>query len=216
VICRVNIKSIIFILLFGVSLLFSKECADQYNDEAFLDAPLRLGDILDEALKGLPLFGSATAYKNLGYKKIKIDGEDWYIKPGSYVREKDYIYPVKSGLWKYHVDKRDFVDEFDIADAYGYKDRVESVANEINSDFEGLWSRWGGDDYALKLLPEDAQLRYGNFYLSLNVYLYGVKEDATSLKNTVIDYRFLNYTNEVNQYLKCKEENAKKSTFKRK
>jgi len=202
----VNIKSIIFILLFGVSLLFSKECADQYNDEAFLDAPSRVGDILDESLKGLPLFGSAAAYKNLGYKKIKIDGEDWYIKPGSYAREKDYIYPVKSGLWKYHIDKNRFVDKFDIADAYGYKDSVESVANEINSDFEGLWSRWGGDDYALKLLPEDAQLRYGNFYLSLNVYLYGVKEDATSLKNTVIDYRFLNYTNEVNQYLKCKEE----------
>ncbi len=203
---RVDIKRVIFILLFTFSLLFSKECADQYNDEAFLDAPSRLGDILDEGLKGLPLFGSAKAYKKLGFKKIDIDEENWYIKPGSYIKEKDYIYPINSGLWKYHVDKSGFVDEFDIADAYSYKDRVESVANEINSDFEGMWSRWGGDDYALKLLPEDAQLRYGDFYLSLNVYLYGVKEDATNLKNTVINYHFLNYTNEVNQYLKCKRE----------
>ena len=205
-ICRVITKRVIFVLLFVVSLLFSKECADQYNDEAFLDAPSRLGDIVDEELKGLPLFGNAKAYKKLGFKKIKIDEENWYIKPGSYIKEKDYIYPIKSGLWKYHVNKESFVDEFDIADAYSYKDKVESVANEINSDFEGMWSRWGGDDYALKLLPEDAQLRYGNFYLSLNVYLYGVKEDATNLKNTVINYHFLNYTNEVNQYLKCKNE----------
>ena len=203
---RVIAKRVIFVLLFVVSLLFSKECADQYNDEAFLDAPSRLGDIVDEELKGLPLFGNAKAYKKLGFKKIKIDEENWYIKPGSYIKEKDYIYPIKSGLWKYHVNKKGFVDEFDIADTYSYKDSVESVANEINSDFEGMWSRWGGDDYALKLLPEDAQLRYGNFYLSLNVYLYGVKEDATNLKNTVINYHFLNYTNEVNQYLKCKNE----------
>ena len=81
-------------MLFAVSLLFSKECADQYNDEAFLDAPSRLGDIVDEGLKGLPLFGNAKAYKKLGFKKINIDEENWYIKPGSYVKEKDYIYPT--------------------------------------------------------------------------------------------------------------------------
>ncbi len=199
-----NLKKFLFFLLFVVVALFSKECADQYSNEAFLDAPMRVGDILDEGLKGLPLFGNTKVYKKLGFGKIKIDGADWYIKPGSYIKERDYIYPIKSGLWKYHIDKNGFIDEFDIADAYSYKDRVESVTNEINSDFEGLWSRWGGDDYALELLPEDAQLRYGNFYLSLNVYLYGVKEDATNLKNTVVDYQFLNYTNEVNQFLKCK------------
>lgn len=203
-ICKLDIKRVLFVLLLALSFLFSKECADQYSDEAFLDAPSRLGDILDEGLKGLPLFGDMAAYKKLEFKKIKIDGENWYIKPGSYIKEKDYTYPIKSGFWKYHVNKKGFIDEFDIAEAYSYKDSVESVANEINSDFEGMWSRWGGEAYALKLLPEDAQLRYGNFYLSLNVYLYGVKEDATTLKNTVIDYRFLNYTNEVNQFLKCK------------
>ncbi len=187
-----------------LSTLFSKECADQYNNEAFLDAPMRVGDILDEGLKGLSLFGSAKLYKKLGFKIVKIDKEEYYIKPNSYKKLGDYIYPIKSGLWKYHIDKNGFVDEFDIADVYSYKDRVESVASEINSDFEGLWSKWGGDDYALKLLPEDAQLRYGSFYLSLNVYLYGVKEDATNLDKTVVNYHFLNYTDEVNRYIKCK------------
>ncbi len=199
------IKRVLFILLLSFVSLFAKKCADQYNNEAFLDAPLRVGDIFDDGLKGLPLFGSAKIYKKLGYKKIKIDGETWYIKPNSFKKEGDYIYPVVSGLWKYHVDKSGFVDEFDLADAYSYKDKVESVANEINSDFEGLWSKWGGDEYAFKLLPEDAQLRYEKFYLSLNVYLYGVEEDATNLKNTVVNYHFLNYTNEVNQFLKCKK-----------
>ena len=193
-------------MLFIFSFVFAKECADQYNPENFLDAPMRVGDILDDALKNLPLFGKEKVYNKLKFKKVSFDGKSWYAKPNSYKKEGDYIYPQISGLWKYHVGKNGYIDEFDIADAYSYKDRVESVANEINSDFEGLWSRWGGDDYALKLLPEDAQIRYENFYFSLNVYLYGVKEDATNLKNTVVNYHFLNYTNEVNQFLKCKKE----------
>lgn len=194
---------IVFFLLIGISL-FAKQCADQYDSEAFLDAPERLGEIIDSGLKGLPLFGKADAYNKLGFKKMVIDDRVYYINPKMITKEKDYIYPVKSGLWKYHIDKNGKIDEFDIADAFSYKDGAQSVANEVNSDFEGLWNKWGGDDYALLMQPEDAQLRYGNYYLSLNVYLFGVEEDATSLKNTVVDYHFLNYTNEVNQYLKCK------------
>jgi len=211
-----GIKKALFLLFFVMVELFSKECADQYDNEAFLDAPGRLGDIIDEGLDGLPIFGNSKIYAKLNFKKIKREGKIYFIKSGSYKKERDYIYPVVSGIWKYHIDKNGYVDEFDIADVFGYKDSVESVANEINSDFEGMWRSWGGDEYALKLLPEDAQLRYEKYYISLNVYLYGIREDATNLKNTVIDYHFLNYTNEVNQYLKCKEENAKKSTFKRK
>ena len=199
-----NLKRFLFFLLFAATTLFSRKCADQYDNEAFLDAPMRVGDILDNGLKGLPLFGNEKAYEKLGFKIVVINRKKYYIKPNSYKKFRDYIYPIKSGLWRYHVDKMGFVDEFDIADAYDYKDKVESVANEINSDFEGLWSGWGGDDYALKLLPEDAQIRYDKFYLSLNVYLYGVEEDATELNKTVIDYQFLNYTNEVNQFIQCK------------
>ncbi len=192
-------RTTVFLLLFCISL-FAKQCADQYNSEAFLDAPERLGEIIDNGLKGLPVFGKAKEYQKLGFKKIKIYNKIYFINTKKIKRERDYIYPIKSGLWKFHIDKNGFVDEFDIAEAFGYKDKVESVANEINSDFEGLWNRWGGDDYALLMQPEDAQLRYGNFYLSFNVYLYGVEEDATRLENTVIDYHFLNYTNEVNKY----------------
>jgi hypothetical protein len=198
-----NFVSGIVFLLISIAI-FARQCADQYSDEAFLDAPERLGEIIDEGLKGLLLFGKADNYKKLGFEKIKIDGKIYYINLKMIKRDKDYIYPVKSGLWKYHTDKNGYIDEFDIADAFAYKDKVESVANEINSDFEGMWSKWGGDDYGLLMQPEDAQLRYNRYYLSLNVYLYGVEEDATGLKNTVVDYHFLNYTNEVNQYLKCK------------
>ncbi len=211
---KVLIKRVVFILLIGISTLFSKECADQYSDKSFLDAPSRLGDIIDEGVKGLALFADGKIYKKLGFKKIKIDGKNWYIKANSFIKQRDYIYPKVSGLWRYHIDKNGFVDEFDIAEVYSYKDGVESVANEINSDFEGLWRSWGGDDYALKLLPEDAQLRYGSFYLGLNVYLYGVKEDATNLDKTVINYHFLNYTDEVNRYIKCKNKRRGKDAKK--
>ncbi len=198
-----RILSLIFLLSLA---LFSKQCADQYDPEGFLDAPERLGEIIDDNLKGLPLFGKAKAYEKLGFKKREIWGKEYFVKEGSFVKEGDYYYPVKSGLWRYHVDGKGYVDEFDVADTFGYKDKIENVASELNSDFEGLWSGWGGDSFAMRLQPEDAQLRYYRYYISMNVYLFGVDEDATELKNTVVDYRFLNYTDEVNNYIKCKEE----------
>ncbi len=195
----------IFVVLFLITLSFSKQCADQYNPEGFFDAPQRLGEIVDSNLKHLKLFAKAKEYKELHFGKLKINNKIYFVKKDSFVKKGDYIYPVKSGLWRYHVDKNGNVDELDIADAFEYKDTAESVANEINSDFNGLWSRWGGSAYAMKMIPDDAQIRYGSFYLSMTVYLYGVKDDATDLKNTTIDYHLLNYTNEVNGFIKCKK-----------
>ncbi len=198
-------RVLFFVLLFSLSL-FSRQCADQYDPEGFLEAPERLGEIIDENLKSLKLFGKAKEYqKRLNFKKVKMWDGEFFVKPNSFVVKRDNYYPIKSGLWRYHVNENGYVDEVDIADTFEYKDRVESVANEINGDFEGLWRGWGGDSYTLHLQPEDAQLRYISYYLGLNVYLFGVKEDATKLKNTVVDYRFLNYTDEVNNYIKCKE-----------
>ena len=198
---------ILFIVLLLSLSLFSRQCADQYDPEGFLDAPERLGEIIDENLQGLKLFGDAKEYaKKLHYKKMKMWEDEYFVKPNSFIKEGDHYYPTVSGLWRYHVGENGMVDEVDITDAYEYKDAIESVANEINSDFEGLWRGWGGDSYSFHLKPEDAQLRYFSYYLNLNVYLFGVKEDASTLKKTVVDYRILNYTDEVNNYIKCKEE----------
>jgi hypothetical protein len=195
----------IFIVLFLITFVFAKQCADQYNPEGFFDAPRRLGEIVDNNLKNLKLFGKVKEYKKLHFKKLKISNKMYYVKKSSFVKKGDYIYPLISGLWKYHIDKNGNIDELDIADVFEYKGDVESVANEVNGDFNGLWSRWGGSAYAMRMVPEDAQIRYGSFYLSMTVYLYGVKEDATELKYTTIDYNILNYTNEVNRFIKCKE-----------
>ncbi len=208
-------RHLIAILLFCF-FVFAKECPDQFDSKGFLDAPFRVGEIVDGGLKSLKLFGSFKEYKKLGFELVKtVDGR-YYLKKGCFIKVGDEIYPKCSGLWRYHLNKNGNVDEFDIAEVFEYQDRLEDVANEINSDFEGLWSDWRGDAYGYHLFPEDAQLRYGNVYIAFNVFIYGVKEDATTLKNTVVDYRFLNYTNEVKNYLKCKEEDEKKSTFKRK
>ncbi len=203
-ICK-KVTRVIFSLIFIALLLKAEKCADQYNPKNFLDAPDRVGEIIDNGLKNLPLFGDGAVYKVLGFEKVKIDDKVYYIDKKFIKKVGDYIYPLKSGLWRYHLDKNGQVDEFDIADVFEYKDSLESVASEVNSDFEGLWSRWGGEAYAHKLYPDDAQLRYGDNYLTLNVYIYGVKDDATTLKNSTVDYRFLNYTNEVSNYTKCKE-----------
>jgi len=200
----------IFLIILFISSLFSKQCADQYNPEKFLDAPDRFGEIIDANLKNIKLFASVKEYLKLHFKKMKICDKIYFVKKNSFIKKGDYIYPVKSGLWKYHINKYTKIDEIDIADVYNYKDSIGSVSDEINSDFEGLWRRSGGSAYEAKLLPEDTQIRFGKKYIALSVYLYGLRDDSTELNTTVVDYHILNYTREVDKFMECSEKNKKK------
>ncbi len=97
------------------------------------------------------------------------------------------------------------IKEFDIIKNELYKYKDESIASEINDNFGYWWNDWNEDGYEMQLTPEQTLVKYENYYFSLSVFIYGVLGDATKLKTTQVKYSFYNYTNQVNQYIKCKK-----------
>jgi len=96
--------------------------------------------------------------------------------------------------------------EFDIVKKELYKYDPYEISNEINDDFGDFWSDIvDADSYEAYLVPEYTKFMYKNYYLSLKIYFYGLKGDATHLKATIIKYHFYNYTSEVNRYILCKK-----------
>lgn len=86
---------------------------------------------------------------------------------------------------------------------YQYADG--EIAEEINDNFGGLWYDWIEDGYEMKLTPEQTLFHYKDSYLSMEVFIYGVKGDATKRTTTQVKYIFYNYTNEVEEHIKCKK-----------
>lgn len=192
------LKRIILIQFILLHILFAKDCVNYYNPEKFYEAPLYLEELIEENIKGLALFAKKEDYKYLEFKKEN----NTYTKKDSFIKLKEYIYPIQSQLWKYKV-KNNFIEEFDISMREYYKLEDSEIANEINENFEGFWNDWIEDGYSMQLIPTHTLFRYKDYYFALSVFVYGVKGDASSLKHTVVNYHLKNYTKEVKTYLKC-------------
>jgi len=99
----------------------------------------------------------------------------------------------------------DDVKTFEIIRTELYQYKEEDIASEINDNFDYVWNDWIEDGYEMKLTPEQTLFKYKNNYLSLEVFIYGVKGDATKRTTTQVKYSFYNYTAEVKQYIVCKK-----------
>jgi hypothetical protein len=123
-----------------------------------------------------------------------------YFNPQKFYDSPDYLNKILS---KTDINKQKII--FTIIQKELYKFTQNDIANEINNNFGGFWNDWIEDGYEMQLTPEDTQFRYKNHYLSMEVLIYGVVDDATKLKGTVVKYKFYNYTKEVNKYIACKK-----------
>ena len=103
----------------------------------------------------------------------------------------------------YKIDKKDKIFSIIKKELYQYRD--EEIASEINDSFGYLWNDWIEDGYEMQLSPEQTLIHYNGHYLSLEVFIYGIKGDATKLNKTEVKYSFYNYTNEVHKHIKCKK-----------
>jgi len=113
------------------------------------------------------------------------------------------LYPIKSGIWKLHVDKNGIIDEIWFAKVYNYQNDNESMANEINDELDNLWLDWDADQYEAVMTPEDIKLKFKNYYITLNLYMYGNLYNQLKLKNSTLNFQIINNTHEVNSFLKC-------------
>ncbi len=189
---------ILFLMLFSFS--FASDCNDEYNYKNFPTASEELKDVLGDSLNSY-LDRDIKIFKN--FQAYDIQGSIYYLKRDSFVKLKDYYYPKKNGVWKLHVNENNKIDEIDFAVIKLYQDPVEDLANELNEDLGNLWLKWDGDAYGYKMVPEYTQLHLDNFYIALDAFIYGSENDATGLKNSVVNLHIINYTHEVNEFIKC-------------
>ncbi len=190
-------------LLFMTISLFGADCADQYNSKNYVTASEYFGDLVNGKFE--KYFGkNAKEFKK--FKKREIQGEVYYLLPGSFLKKKDNYYPVKNGIWKLHANQKGKIDEIFLAQKRLYQDPTEDLANELNDDMGNFWIKFDGDAYGHYMVPEYLQINYKDFYISLKATIYGSKDDSTGLKSAFVDFYIINNTDEVKKFLQCMKE----------
>lgn len=186
----------LFLLLFYTSLL--GDCKDEYSNEKYITAPDSFFDVVKVNLT--KWFDKRIPFE---FKKTQIQNKIYYLRENYYKVYKEYIYPVKSGVWKLHVDKNGLIDELEYAKVLEYQNDNESMANEINDELENLWFDWEADQYEAIMKPEDIKLHVKKIYFSLNLYMYGNEDNQLKLKNSILNFHIINNSHEVNDFLEC-------------
>ena len=190
-------KKLLLTLLILNSYLFGSQCSPYYNPNKFYEAPEMLIEILDEYLP-------QGVFPKNGFQKELIKNEE-IIKRDSFIKQGDYIYPIKNGFWKYKK-KNEKIDEVNIARVEIYRFSDFDIANTINEEFENYWNDYLENAYEMQLTPEQTLFRYNNTYFTMSVFIYGVKGDTTPLKGTVVNLWLKDYTKEVNAHIQCMKE----------
>ncbi len=190
----------IFMIFLTTLLLYGANCADQYNNKNYATASENFGDVVGSSLKKY-IGKNVKNFKQ--FKKTLMQGETYYLKNGSYLKNRDYYYPIKNGVWKLHADKNLKIDELNFAQKRLYADPIGDMANDLNDDMDNLWAKCDGDAYGHYMIPEYVQLHYNDFYISLKAFIYGSEGDSTGLKKAFVNFYIINNTDEVNKYIKC-------------
>ena len=125
-----------------------------------------------------------------------------YYNPEKFIESNDALDELFENH-KYKID--DNVKKFTIIKKELYQYGTQEIASEINDSFGELWNDWIEDGYEMQLTPTQTLLHYDGHYLSLEIFIYGVKGDATKLDKTKIKYAFYNYTDEVQKHIQCKK-----------
>lgn len=201
-----KIKKIILIYLFINLNVYAQLCSPYYNPSKFYESPDYLKEIIKENLedKKINFFGDKNIYKSLSF----ISNKNTYIKKDSVLKFKEYIYPLKNGLWKYEINNNR-INTLSIARIELYRYSESEIADEINANFDGFWNDWREDAYEMQLVPQDTLFYYNKQYFSLSVFIYGFKGDSTKLKGTIVNYVFHDFTQEVKNFIECEGQKFK-------
>jgi len=193
-------KSILMlILILFSSILFSKQCSDEFSPEKFDQAPAYFEDLIDTNFGEIKIFGTKDSYKDFMFK---LKG-DTFFKPHSYTTFGDYIYPKKDGFWSYKLNDKGIVYIVNIAQIESEKLYPQAFAEMLNDDFENPWSKWDGDGYEHYMVPEFVRFKYKDKYISLKTYFWGIVGDAAKVDRSTINYQLIDFSKEVNTYIKC-------------
>lgn len=192
-----NNLSRIFLLIFCFNLLNANECSPYFNPERFYESSESLTELLDENFPN-------GIFSDMKFNN-EIKSNDEILKKDSFIKKGDFLYPTKSGFWKYKkINEK--IEEVNLARAEIYRFSDIDIANTVNDDFDNYWNEYIENAYEMQLTPEQTLFRYNNTYFSMSVFIYGVKGDSTPLKGTVINLWLKDYTKQVNTHIKCMKE----------
>lgn len=187
----------ILVFLFSFCILYAHECSPYFNPEKFYETPESLTELLDENFPN-------GIFSNKKFNN-EIKKNDEILKKENFVENGEYIYPTKSGFWKYKKINNK-IDEVNLARAEIYRFSDMDIANTVNDDFDNFWQDYLENAYEMQLTPEQTLFRYNNTYFTMSVFIYGVKGDSTPLKGTIVNLWLKDYTKEVNTHIKCMKE----------
>ena len=187
----------ILLFFFCFNILNANECSPYFNPEKFYETSENLTELLDETFPN-------GIFSNKKFN-IEIKKDDEILKKNSFIKDSEYIYPTKSGFWKYKKINNK-INEVNLARAEIYRFADIDIANTVNDDFENFWNDYLENAYEMQLTPEQTLFRYNNTYFTMSVFIYGVKGDSTPLKGTVVNLWLKDYTKEVNIHIKCMKE----------
>jgi len=200
--------AISLLLLLGLFPLLSASpapkvlCHDSYSAASFEAADDDLQEFIDEYFHDakIPFFPGQKQLKKLG---LLPKGKGVYQKP--YVLQKaggHRRYPVTPGLWRV-VDLGGGVWEDHLLIREPQRLAETQAFNTYNDLLGEPFADYDDQAYIMLLQPEDVRRRFEGHFFTINVHIYGLRDDATALPRTVSDVILTDYTAWVEQNRQC-------------
>lgn len=187
-------KKILLTAILSINL-FANDCSPYYNPQKFYEAPEGLVELLEENFPN-------GIFTPKSFKEQEEKEKNIFVKKDSYEKFKDYLFPIKRGLWKYKLEENK-VSEVSFAKVEIYRFSDMDIAQTVNDDLDNFWNDFNQDAYEMQLTPEQTLFRYNDTYFTMSVFIHGTKGDATPLKGTVVNFWLKDYTKEVNTHIEC-------------
>jgi len=177
-------------------------CHDSYSVASFEKANDDLQEFIDEYFHDarIPFFPTKKQLKNLGLLPKE---KGVYQKPHALKRAGGHRrYPITPGLWK-AIDLGDGVWEYHLL-IREPQCLAETQAFNTDNDLLGEpFADYDDQAYIMLLQPEDVRRRSMEHFFTINVHVYGLRDDATALPRTVSDVILTDYTAWVEQNRRC-------------
>jgi hypothetical protein len=195
----------ISLLVISVTLFLSagKRCPDHYDPKWFEEPSDEIVLVIEEYFedKNISFLPDLREIKKLGLQPL--GSEVWQL-PKSTHSYKDIYFPLTPGIWRYEQAAQSIHTTHLLIKEHTRLSEIEAI-NVYNGLLGAYWNDYNVDGYEMTLKPEDTRIRYKDRYFELNVKLYGLKNDASTLDHTTTDLIFRDYTHKVEQFIQCQE-----------
>jgi len=195
----------ISLLVISATLLLTAAptCPDHYNPKWFEEPSDEIVLVIEEYFedKKIPFLPSLDKIKKLG---LTSRGQGVWQLPHSTQAYKDLHFPITPGIWRYEQAAQNINTTHLLIKEHTRFSEIEAI-NVYNGLMGAYWDDYNSDGYEMTLKPEDTRIRYKDRYFELNIKLYGLKNDATTLKHTYTDIILRDYTHKVEQFIQCEE-----------